>query len=31
MERVFEQLIDKNTNIAVLAGGMSNEREVSLR
>jgi len=31
MERVFEQLIDKNTNIAVLAGGMSSEREVSLR
>ncbi len=31
MERVFEQLIDTNTNIAVLAGGMSNEREVSLR
>lgn len=31
MERVFEQLIDKNANIAVLAGGMSNEREVSLR
>lgn len=31
MERVFEQLIDRNTNIAVLAGGMSNERDVSLR
>ena len=31
MERTFEQLIDINTKIAVLAGGMSNEREVSLR
>ena len=31
MERTFEQLIDTNTRIAVLAGGMSNEREVSLR
>lgn len=31
MERTFEKLIDTNTKIAVLAGGMSNEREVSLR
>ena len=31
MERTFEPLIDKNAKIAVLAGGMSNEREVSLR
>ena len=31
MERTFEQLINTNTRIAVLAGGMSNEREVSLR
>ena len=31
MERTFEKLIDINTKIAVLAGGMSNEREVSLR
>ncbi len=31
MERVFEKLIDVDTRIAVLAGGMSNEREVSLR
>lgn len=31
MGRVVEPLIDKNTKIAVLAGGMSNERDVSLR
>ena len=31
MERTFEKLIDTKTKIAVLAGGMSNEREVSLR
>lgn len=31
MERVFDKKIDLNTKIAVLAGGMSNEREVSLR
>ncbi len=30
-EVVFDKLIDTNTRIAVLAGGMSNEREVSLR
>ena len=31
MERIFEPLINKDAKIAVLAGGMSNEREVSLR
>ena len=34
MEYTYEgkqQLIDKNSKIAVLCGGMSNEREVSLR
>ena len=31
MERTFKKLIDTKTKIAVLAGGMSNEREVSLR
>ena len=31
MGRIVEQLIDKNKKIAVLYGGMSNEREVSLR
>ncbi len=31
MEKSYSGLIDKNTKIAVLCGGMSNEREVSLR
>lgn len=31
MEQSYKSLIDKNANIAVLCGGMSNEREVSLR
>lgn len=31
MQRVIQTKIDKNSNIAVLAGGMSSEREVSLR
>ena len=31
MEKSYSGLIDKNAKIAVLCGGMSNEREVSLR
>lgn len=31
MARIVKQLIDKNKKIAVLYGGLSNEREVSLR
>ena len=31
MERTFEQLVDINKKIAVVCGGLSNEREVSLR
>ena len=31
MEHTYKGLIDKDAKIAVLCGGMSNEREVSLR